>query len=166
MFNPFYARPIGSERFERHLLTLMLESDEKRKAADEAVPVLPVNLRVDPCVRAHGWNPDRDGWYALKAAIEASAVADYLDCYIRRLQREARGDDAGAYVWQCRCITLENEYFRKDEELSALLDSILAYVVHNWEDRTLSERILRMDHAARRLLKVMHPAGDKEKRKG
>ena len=25
MFNPYHARPIGSEKFEKHLLTLMVE---------------------------------------------------------------------------------------------------------------------------------------------
>lgn len=156
MFNPFHARPIGSDRFLNHLLSLMTEREEIRNEEREALPEIPVHLRMEPDKKT-AYDPINEGYKALALAILAQAISDYLDEYEQRLIWEDEDQYARAYVHECRCLTLENEYFRDDEEHSALLDGILHYVIHNPDDHgKLQYRKSRIHECKRRLSNVIH----------
>lgn len=156
MFNPYGVRPIGSEKFENHLLTLMVKGFETQQAAKEALPEYPVVPKAEYQDKTE-FDPILEGYKALSAAIIAQAVSDYLEEYAVRLKLEDEGRDSLAYVHECRCLTLENEYFRVNGENSALLDGILREVIHNPEDNgKLQYRLYRIDSTKRRLLKVIH----------
>lgn len=157
MFNPYHARPIGSDKFLNHMLALMTERDEIRKEELEAVPKLPIHPQKEHEEQPVYFDPIMDGYRALANAILAQAIFDYLDEYEMRLKLEHDGYDNRAYVHECRCLTLENEYFRDDDEKSALLDCILRYVIHNREDNgKLKWRLQRIAAAKTRLSKVVH----------
>lgn len=157
MFNPYYARPIGSDKFLNHLLTLMTERQEIRNEEHEALPEIPVHPRAE-FKPSTAYDPIMEGWKALDLAITAQAIQDYLDCYEKRIEYEDKHWIPTAYVWECRCLTLENEFFRIDPDRSALLDGVLNYVVHNPEDRYFRWRIDRIRSCKMALGHVIHPA--------
>lgn len=150
MFNPYHVRPIGSEKFEKHLLTLMIEGFETQKAAREAIPQYPVTYRAAP-VDYPVFNPIDEGYKKLDFAIYTLAIYDYLDNYENMLEREnVSGDlDAAYTVYKSRCLELENEYFRIDEDRSGMLDLILREVCH--KDYYIQHRIQRIRNAKRRV---------------
>ena len=157
MFNHYSVRPIGSARFERHLAGLMKTGIEKQEEARANIPTLPVVYRKDPTDKPTEFDPIMEGYKALALAILAQAVWDYLDEYELRLHYEDMQDFSRAYVHECRCLTLENEYFRKDDENSEILDCILRYVIHNREDHgKLRYRQYRIRAAKGRLSKLIH----------
>ena len=160
MFNPYHARPIGSEKFEKHLLTLMIEAVELDEVAREAIPKYPLILTASQNERTE-YDPIMEGYKALRTAILAQAVFDYLEEYEKRLKLEDDGRDSSAYVHECRCLTLENEFFREDDEGSDVLDTVLREVIHNQEDRYLPLRLMRIRNVKRRLQSVIHPYGGK-----
>lgn len=150
MFNPYHARPIGSEKFENHLLTLMIEGIETQKASLEAIPQYPVTYHAAPdeCPR---FDPIDEGYKKLAFAVYALAIYDYLDNYEKMLERDNIGGDLDAayMVYKSRCLALENEYFRIDEDRSAMLDLILRKVCH--KDYYIQRRIWRVRNVKRRI---------------
>lgn len=156
MFNPYYARPIGSDKFLNHLLSLMTEREEIRNEEKEALPEIPVHLRKEP-EKQTVFDPIMEGYKALAMAVLAQAISDYLTEYEARLRCEYHDDMVSAYVHECRCLTMENEYFRDEGDHSALLDGILHYVIHNPEDNGwLRWRIDRIERTKSRLSKIIH----------
>lgn len=156
MFNPYYARPIGSDKFLNHLLSLMTEREEVRNEEREALPEIPVHFMVE-YEPPTSFDPIMEGYKALAFAVLAQAIFDYLSEYEARLVYEDEDRYSRAYVHECRCLTLENEYFRDDDEHSALLDGILHYVIHNPEDHgKLKWRLERIKSCKSRLSKVIH----------
>lgn len=130
MFNPYHARPIGSEAFEKHLAALMIEGIETQNAVKEALP----EYKVVPEAAKNGTvlsDPITEGYKALDTAILAQAIVDYLTEYEARLKAE-RTDwlNPRALVHTSRCLELENEYFREDEGHAMILDYILRHVIH------------------------------------
>jgi len=150
MFNPYYARPIGSEKFEKHLLTLMIEGFETQKAARETIPEYPVTYRAVPGNRLR-FDPIDEGYKKLAFAVYTLAIYDYLDNYEKMLEREYDFSDLDAAytVFKSRCLELENEYFRIDEDRSAMLDLILREVCH--KDYYIQHRIHRIRNVKRRI---------------
>ena len=150
MFNPYYARPIGSEKFENHLLALMIEGFETQKAARELIPQYPITYRAAPGDYPV-FNPIDEGYRKLAFAVYALAIYDYLDNYEMMLQVEYDRDDLDAAftVFKSRCLELENKYFRVDEDRSAMLDLILREVCH--KDYYIQRRIQRIRNAKRRI---------------
>ena len=130
MFNPYYARPIGSLAFENHLLNLMIEGIETERAAKEAIP----EYKVSPIAAKKETSfvdPVMEGYKALNTAIFSLAVLDYLTEYEKRLMAERESDvDPRVLVHTSRCLQLENDYFRQDEDRAAVLDYILKNVIH------------------------------------
>ena len=156
MFNPYYARPIGSDKFLNHLLSLMTEREEIRNEERDALPEIPVRPRAmyEPTTT---FDPIMEGYKALAYAVLAQAISDYLTEYEARLRCEDEEQYSKAYVHECRCLTLENEYFRDEDEHSALLDGVLHYVIHNPDDHgILSYRLWRIKRTKERLSKVIH----------
>ena len=130
MFNPYHARPIGSQAFENHLLTLMVEGIETQKSAKEAIPDYKVIPHAAPKELVHS-DPVMEGYKALNTAILSLAIIDYLTEYEARLKVERESDlDPRALVHISRCLELENEYFRQDEDREMILDYILKNVIH------------------------------------
>ena len=150
MFNPYYARPIGSEKFEKHLLTLMIEGFETQKAAREAIPQYPVTYHAVPGEYPR-FDPIDEGYKKLAFAVYALAIYDYLDSYEMMLHREYDAGDHDPFymVYKSRCLVLENEYFRVDEDRSAMLDLILREVCH--KDYYILHRTHRIRNVKRRI---------------
>ena len=156
MFNHFSVRPIGSVQFEEHLLGLMIKAAILDEDARLAIPEYPLILEASQ--NGHStYDPIEEGWKALANAVLAQTIIDYLDEYEKRLRLEEEGRDAAAYVHECRCLTLENEYFRDEYGESDLLDSILREIIHNPDDHgKLHHRIYRIERAKRRLSVFAH----------
>ena len=143
MFNPYFARPIGSERFEKHLMTLMVRGDEEAKEAAELIHEMPYSLQIadhDPV----NWDPIDEGWKLLSLAIYAMAICDYLEEYEMRLRLEDDGRYSFAEVHESRCLTLENEYFRTTDDGEIMIDCLLREICHNRQDRYMKQRIDRI----------------------
>ena len=157
MFNHYSVRPIGSKRFENHLLDLLKNGIEKEEEARANIPELPIVYRKDPDDKRPEFDPIMEGYKALALAILAQTIYDYLDEYELRLKYEDEHNFTRAYVHECRCLTLENEYFRRDDENSAVLDAILRYVIHNREDHgKLKYRQRRIQRTKSRVSKLIH----------
>ena len=95
MFNPYHARPIGSEKFEKHLLTLLIEGFETQKALREAIPQYPVTYHAAPGEYPR-FDPIDEGYKKLAFAVYAMSIYDYLDNYEKMLIRENIGGDLDA----------------------------------------------------------------------
>lgn len=150
MFNPYFARPIGSERFEKHLLTLMVQGNELQKEAADLVAEIPYTLRLmehDPV----NWDPIDEGWRLLGLSIYAMAISDYLQEYEMRLRLEDEGRYSYAEVHESRCLTLENEYFRTTDDGEIMIDCLLREICHNQKDRYMKQRIDRIHDTHKRI---------------
>jgi hypothetical protein len=84
MFNPFFARPIGSDRFERHLITQMLLAEERKNMERDAIPEIRLILHGVSTVSIDN-DPVDEGYKALSAAVFAKALSDYLLMYAYKL---------------------------------------------------------------------------------
>ena len=146
MFNHPSVRPIGSKQFERHLVTLMIKAVELDETAKEAIPNYPLVLKSSQNDRVE-YDPIMEGYKDLYFAIYAQAVSDYLYSYEKMLELELKyGEDyPNILVWRSRCLQLENEYFRQDDDRSVLLDTILREICHR--DYKLQDRIRRVKRA-------------------
>ena len=131
MFNPYHARPIGSEKFEKHLLTLMTEKFYTQQMAREALPETPVVPRAMPGESPWKMDPIDECWNDLNTAVLSLALLDYLDAYEMKLIK-ADSHSPKEWVFFSKCAVLENEYFRLDEDRSALLDAILSEIHEAW----------------------------------
>jgi len=151
MFNPYGARPIGSKQFERHLIEMMRTGIEKQEEVRANIPEIPVVYRVDPTERHTRIDPVDEAYKRLALAILCSAIEDYIYEYECRIRLEDNGNFPKAFVHECRCMTIENEYFRIDDERSAILDGILRNIIHNEEDTKLQYRLDRMKRARKRI---------------
>lgn len=127
MFNPYHARPIGSEKFEKHLTALIIEGIETQKTVKEALPDYPIIPRAVPGDRSGRMDPLDECWNDLYTAVLSLALLDYLDAYAKKLKY---ADAYNPKEWVCfsQCAVLENEYFRLDEDRSALLDFVLEQI--------------------------------------
>lgn len=144
MFNPYSVRPIGSARFERHLMDIQTRCYyDAFLPADEDLAVMNIHAR-EP------WRqPDcSDPWKNLFTAIWAITVIDYLEYYLKRNEALRREDDAHYSVYESRCIQLENFFFRVDDFGSNLFDRML-YNVCWMGDREIEACIRRMKKVLR-----------------
>ena len=138
MFNPYSCRPIGSARFEEHLKdvqTVQYYATEMPEVRSENVWRL--------CEGSHTpWyreDPKEDPWMNLYWAIVLSAFIDYLEEYDKKI---SMGPDEPAYwVFESRCIDLENVYFRKDPALERIFNRLLIDVC--WKGRYEIERCIK-----------------------
>lgn len=124
MFNPYAVRPIGSQQFLEHLKdvqarvyweTVMPEELQKGTDGIELAGSLP-------------WGSERvknDPYSNLYTAIIALTVMDYLDNYLKRNNKLREGDDAGYWVFESRCIDLENHFFRRDPYREIVFERML-----------------------------------------
>lgn len=127
MFNPYHARPIGSEKFEKHLLTLMAEGFYTKQAAREAISEYPVVPRAMPGESSWQMDPVDRCWNDLNTAILSLALIDYLNAYAKKLEAADRLSPR-EWVYFSQCAVIENEYLRMDEDRAALLDAILSEI--------------------------------------
>lgn len=148
-FHPWGVRPIGSPQFEDYLTDLFSSLEYERKDNIAAIPPYPVRMRKEPEMKRY--DPVQQAWLALDAAIKGVAVQDYLREYRMRLEAQEDGEFPEAEVHECRCLELENEYFRQDEELSELLDRVLREVVHDPGCGNIRYRIRRIKQVEHQL---------------
>ena len=140
MFNPYAVRPIGSDRFLEHLKDIQTTSYYGTEFAFD-LPIL-----------ASGHVPwgkpnkkKMDGWEELCLAIIANAFIDYLEAYKEKtLILDQFGQTAGYWVWNSRCISLENTWFRKNPFLEYCFDCLLLNVC--WEGVDEIERCIKRFH--------------------
>ena len=146
MFNPFFARPIGSDSFERHLITQMVKAEEVKNMEKEAIPE--VRLILHAIQEPASYDPVDEGYRALATAILARALADYLECYANWL-RTKDADSPMQDVYFSRCLVIENEYFRTDPARANLLNYVIKNIVH--KDFYIQDRIKTIKEYAHRI---------------
>ena len=122
MFNPYSCRPIGSNRFEEHLLDV--------QASQYYATELPEGKTEDAwrlCEGSHApWyreDPKEDPWTNLYWAIVISAFIDYLEHYEKKITTDP--NKPSYWIYESRCISLENDFFRKSETLESYFDRLL-----------------------------------------
>ena len=121
MFNPYSVRPIGSAKFERHLMDIQTRRYyETILSTDEEITGEDIHGR-EPWKIPDSYNP----WANLYTAIWALTIMDYLDNYLKRNAALRRDDDAKYWVFESRCIQIENFFFRVDEFGNELLNKML-----------------------------------------
>ena len=147
MLNPFHARPIGSDRFEQHLLTEMCRAEEQKNMEKEAVPDVKLILHA-VSGQTGSYNPIDEGYKALAVAIFARALADYLMEYAWCLKMH---DDNNPREWVhfSRCVVLENEYFRTDQKRADIFDYVIKNVIH--KDYYIQDRIKTITEFAHKI---------------
>ena len=147
MFNPFYARPIGSDRFEQHLLTEMCRAKEQENMEKEALPDVKLILHAVPEMSS-GSDPVDEGYKALAVAIFARALADYLLEYAWCLKMH-NDNDPREWVHFSRCVVLENEYFRTDPKRAEIFNYVIKNVVR--KDYYIQDRIKTIKEFAHKI---------------
>ena len=145
MFNPYYARPIGSKKFENHLLSLMAEKLYSQQDIRAALPEIPVIPRAMLGESSWQMDPIDRCWNDLNTAILALALVDYLDSYMLKL-KAADEHSPKEWVYFSRCAVIENEYLRQDEDRSALLDAILNEIHAGYHIQNKLRVIYRLRH--------------------
>lgn len=125
MFNQYAVRPIGSETFLEHLKDV-----QTRKYYED--PEEDVKITTD----CHGhvlWQEkEQDPYESLLLAIVALSIHEYLYYYMKRNKEDRlHGQSKMYWVYNSRCIQLENDYFRKNPFLNDLFDKLLRHVC--WE---------------------------------
>ena len=120
MFNSYSVRPVGSKRFEEHIQDIMVSRYYERGEENET------DLCIDHAEAP--WGSSRtvmdDGWDRLTAAVISLAILDYTDAYMHKVHCQQTGDDAHYWVWESRCIELENFFF-KENELDYIFEGVL-----------------------------------------
>lgn len=129
MYNPYNVRPIGSEKFLEHLKDAQTKGYYETKNIYEEE-----NIKTN----LHGSIPwgekdnTNDGYTSLMMAIIADAIQEYLCYYYHRNRiEEKEGRDTLYWVYNSRCIELENGYFRRNPFLEEIFDKLLTNVC--WE---------------------------------
>ena len=82
MFNPYFARPIGSRKFEEHLITLMIRNREMAWEESEMLADAPVTV-MPAAHDAQAYRPLERGWYKLDALIRAEEYFRFLEDYMK-----------------------------------------------------------------------------------
>lgn len=125
MFNPFQCRPIGSGRFEEHLKDV-----QTSKYYETEIPKEKMETAWHSCENCHlPWHEDdgkEEPWANLYWAIVINAFIDYLDEYERKISCHAHDKDF--WIHESRCIQMENDYFRTNDDLEWIFDQMLVRV--------------------------------------
>lgn len=158
MFNPYSCRPVGSARFEEHLKDV-----QTRQFYDTACPKEEsMDNLWQLCEGSHlpwyEYDPKEDPYMNLMWAIVICTIIDYLDAYAQKL--ELGISDPKYWIWESRCIQLENEYFRKNPTLEVIFDKLLQAVCWQgeYEIEQCQKRLMRVNGWLKR--------PDKRQRKG
>lgn len=125
MFNPYAVRPIGSEQFLRHLVDCQVSS-----FYDYCEIPVDISLDLHGVVPWHG-KEQNNCWTNLMMSIVSYAILEYLEYYEKKEDFYEKHDDKMYWVYNSFCITLENDYFRRNPSLEALFDKLLEEVC--WE---------------------------------
>ena len=141
MFNAYSVRPIGSDVFFEHL------KDIQTSRHYETEPP------KDNDISVHGSFPwgkrnlkHMDGYEELCLAVIAYAFIEYLQCYEKKLERdELYGQDKYYWIWNSRCISLENYFFRQSEFLERCFDDLLENVC--WEGIAEIDKCIKRFHS-------------------
>lgn len=137
MFNPYAVRPIGSPRFYEHLKDIQTTQYYNTELKDDP------NLCLSGSVPWETTGHDMDGSEELMFAIVVLSFMDYLGSYRQKLIiEEEEGQSSSYWVWNSRCIVLENDFFRKHGEfVSFCFDKLLERVC--WEGICEIEKCMR-----------------------
>lgn len=119
MFNPNSARPIGTRKFEEHVLDVMTSHYYEYQIPGSGIPK---DLSGERLWKSE---PETDPYDNLVIAVIAVAVSDYVDAYARREQAKAEGDIKGETLWDSRCIELENDFFHQYDETEMVFEMLL-----------------------------------------
>lgn len=77
MFNPYFARPIGSRRFEEHLITIATKNRILAQEEEELLRDMPVSMVA--VQEPNNPEPIERGWRKLKMAVDTMGYLDFLD---------------------------------------------------------------------------------------
>ena len=122
MLNPYSCRPIGTARFEEHLRDVQTSRYYATEMPEEKTEDL-WRLCEDCHAPWYEEDPKEDPWVNLYWAIVISAFIDYLTVYEKRITTQE--DRPSYWIFESRCISLENDYFRQNEILEQYFDRLL-----------------------------------------
>lgn len=137
MFNPYSARPIGTEKFEQHLEDCQTEAYYDRVLPFEESEVKLYSGRAP-------WKTEAatDGWTKLAMAVVYGAFLEYLKEYRASHEALARGNNGDWVLHNSWCLRMENEYFRTNPTLEHMFDTVLKKVC--WEGPEQIDKAIRM----------------------
>lgn len=121
MFNPNSVRPIGTRKFEEHVIDVMTSHYYEYQ--------IPGNGKPKHLKAGGKWiwksEPEKDPYDNLVIAVVTLAVLDYVEAYSRRESAKLTGDSRGETLWGSRCIELENEFFHEHDLTEAVFEAVL-----------------------------------------
>ena len=129
MFNAYAVRPIGSARFEEHLLDIMTSRQYAGlpRGQEDFSRFTPAGSRLYHSVRT------LDPGDLLVTAVAGQSVCDYLLYYVLRKIAEIEGNPGNYVLYDSRCLDLENGFFRKSLVMETLFEELLRRL-HKGED--------------------------------
>lgn len=145
MFNPYAVRPIGSPKFYEHLKDIQTTQYYNTETKEDLKLHLTGSLPWENHERK-----SMDGSEELIFAIVVMTFLDYLGSYRQKLIiEEEYGQNDSYWVWNSRCIVLENEFFRRQGEfITFCFDKLLERVC--WEGICEIEKCMkRMENLLR-----------------
>lgn len=130
MFNPYTVRPIGSERYNNHLLDVFTRKYYENNYADCDEDLEKLAIYGHPI-----WKSEKpyDPFERLIIAVLVQAICDYIDAYHKRQKAEEDFRDGDYVLYNSYCLRLENEYFRVNEFTENIFDKLL-YELHQSKD--------------------------------
>ena len=129
MFNAYAVRPIGSARFEEHLLDIMTSRHYAglSRGQEDLSRIAPAGTRL---YHSAGTQDPGD---LLVTAVAGQSVCDYLLFYVQRRIAELEGNPGNYVLYDSRCLDLENGFFRKSLVMETLFEELLR-LLHSGED--------------------------------
>ena len=128
MFNPYSVRPIGSKKYEDHLLDVFSSMHYRWQLPEE-----PLKL---PIHGEHIWKngEDEDPWESLCIAVTVQAIVDYIDYFRRWREAQHQCNDGREVYYHSKMLELENDFFRTNEAVEHAFDEPLKLLIFQDHD--------------------------------
>lgn len=123
-FNPYSTRPIGSAKYEEHLLDVFTKTYYDQPDFYEHEDLEKVASTGRRIWNGSSHDPFSDPASKLAIAVIMQSVEDYLQAYSNRERAREEGSSRDI-VYDSQCIQLENDFFRTNNFTEHILDTIL-----------------------------------------
>lgn len=121
MFNPYTTRPIGSKKYEEHLLDVMTSAYFQNKINDDDDL-----LKLAEYGQRLWFNEiEEDPYETLAIAVTVQAVIDYIQYYTNWKKAQSKYDEGQEVLWHSRMIQIENEFFRQYDITETAFEQLL-----------------------------------------
>lgn len=126
-FHPYSIRPIGTEKFNQYLVDLFTsiyyyEQDDFIKAPKDEKELVKIAATGESLWKQED---EIDPMDRLVMAVTATAMRDYVEYYEKREKAKKDNNFGAEVLYNSRCLTLENDFFRKWEWTELVFEKLL-----------------------------------------